>query len=143
MGNISTYTAQKRLTFIWFLGTGLLLIVILIWLIGGKFPIDDVTTWIIQNVGPYTTLITTTFIVRYSQQNSQSTEIDGFFYRLSMTMSIFYFLILFLILIYIPIHEFDSPKDGVKGALEKSNKILPFIQSILGGVLGVFFVKKK
>ncbi|MES2276660.1 MAG: hypothetical protein V4592_11610 [Bacteroidota bacterium] len=144
MSSISKYKAQKRLTAVWFIGSALLLLLILVWMIGDKFPNEDITPWVLQNVGPYLTLITTTFIVSYTQTTKQEdVEIDGFFYKLSVGATIFYFLVLFLILFNITIKDFHTDTDSLATVLKKTDKILPFFQSILGGILGVFFVKKK
>jgi hypothetical protein len=144
MTSVSRYEAQKKLTVVWFAASGFLIFIVIIWLITGKInPIDPVTTWLLQNVVPYLTLITSTFIIAYGRSSRLNTdEIDRFFFLLSVIVTIFYFLILIAILISLPYYKFyglGTPQD----VFANTNKILPFIQSIVTGVLGVFFIKKK
>lgn len=144
MTDIKRYDAQKKLTVAWFGASGFLIFIVIIWLITGELEqIDEVIVWLLQNVVPYLTLITTTFIIAYSGGTRSNTDlIDRFFLRLSIVVTIFYFLILAGILISLPYNKFyglGTPQQ----IFSKSNKILPFIQSIVTGVLGVFFIKKK
>lgn len=144
MSDITRFSAQKWLTVVWFIGTGFLSFIVAVWLFTGRLQqMDEVVTWLLQNVAPYISLITTTFIVGYTRTNrSNDEEIDRFFYRLSMTLTIFYFLLLTGILISLPYSKFyniSTPEETFKA----SNKVLPYIQGVVTGVLGVFFVKKK
>jgi len=144
MKTITQYHAQKVLTGVWYGGTGLLLIVLLFWMMSGKMPIDEISSWILRNEGPYITLITTTFIVSYGTNRSDETNtVDVFFYRLSLWVSVFYLVVLLFILMSLPNEQLDAGEESIAAALKRSEKILPFFQSILGGVLGVFFIKSR
>lgn len=144
MTNITRYEAQKKLTVLWFIASAFLIFIVVVWLITGAIDqIDQVIMWVVQNVVPYLTLITTTFIIVYSRGVKSNTDvIDRFFLRLSMIVSLFYFLLLIAIMISLPYYKFHN-MGTAQEVLNKSNKILPFIQSVVTGVLGVFFIKKK
>jgi len=142
MATIAKYKAQKRLTTVWFCSTGLLLSYVILWMITGKEQVGDITTWLVQYIGPYLTLITTGFIVANQSDTRDNAQIDMFFYRLSLLVSIFYIGFLLVILVLIPKNQFQHGTEYAKDAFEQTSKILPYFEAILGGVLGVFFTKK-
>jgi cytochrome bd-type quinol oxidase subunit 2 len=142
MATIAKYKAQKRLTTVWFCATGLLLTYVILWMITGKEQVSDITTWLIQYIGPYLTLITTGFIVVNQSDNRDNAQTDVFFYRLSLFVSIFYIGFLLVILILIPKNQFEHGNQYAKEAFEQTSKILPYFETILGGILGIFFTKK-
>lgn len=143
MATIIKYKAQKKLTVVWFCSSGLLLVYVILWQITGKETIADIASWLLEHLVPYLTLITTGFIVAYSQENKyDNTQIDIFFYRLSLFVSIFYIGFLLVILIMIPKDQFQHGMQHAKDSFEQTSKILPYFEVILGGVLGVFFTKK-
>ncbi len=143
MASIIKYKAQKKLTVVWFCSSALLLIYVILWQITGKETITDIASWLLQHLVPYLTLITTGFIVAYSQENkNDNAQIDIFFYRLSLLVSIFYIGFLLVILIMIPKDKFQHGMQYAKDSFEQNSKILPYFEAILGGVLGVFFTKK-
>lgn len=128
----------------WFGAAALLLIYIFLWLITGKVQVEDIFTWWVQNIGPFLTLITISFIVAYGQSTTRTEQnIDVFFFRLSVVISLFYFGLLLIILLMIPINQFHYGADSARKSFNQTSKIIPYFQTILGGVLGVFFSKKK
>ena len=144
MNYVNRYDAQKKLTTVWFACSGFLMFIVILWSITGEFEqIDPVIVWLLQNVVPFLTLITTTFIVAYGRTNrANADQVDRFFLRLTLIVTVFYFLVLTSVLLSLPygkFHDLGTPQQ----IFANSNKVMPFIQSIVTGVLGVFFVKKK
>jgi hypothetical protein len=140
---ISKYGAQKKIALAWFIMAG---IYIILFLIIGGYRTDpgkstDHIEWMINFLSPSLTMITTAFI--YSAANREVLEqknVDVFFFRLIFCISLFYFG--FLLTILLLTASADRNNIGFMTHLKRFSLVLGFLQTIIVGLLGIFFVKE-
>jgi hypothetical protein len=134
---MNKFTAQKRLSIVWIVLTFLIAALLFVMSLNNKFEGNDKEAWkwFSQFCVPGITLMLTTFVAISQKANDQAPNIDLFFYKLTMAISLFYLLSLLVTLLYVP---FTSSAIAL---FARSNVFLTIFQGISMSALALFFVK--
>lgn len=138
--SIIFFEAQKRISILWFLYAGLIFMVILLQTLLNKFgsKTDEVWNWILPNLVPTLSIILTVFLAEIGKLKESVKNVNVFYFRLVLFLSLFYLTILFLIILIIP---FIS--DSFIDIINSSNLYLAPLQGLVGIAIGFFFVKSE
>jgi len=133
-------TAKKRLTLLWCVGAGILIMFVTVQTILNRY-IDisgEVWEWFLANLSPgLSTILGVNLVDILSSSSQKQDTIDSFYYRMTIALSFCYLIILFLILIT------HTPLDGTVLEYYRSwNALLIPGQSVVAAMLGIFFIKK-
>jgi len=133
---INSKEARKKLTFTWFIGCAILLLFFITQQLLGKFEdkASDAWAWISPNIFPFISLVSGGYLL--DRNNRQEKLVDRFYYRLTMICSLFYFVILILIVTIYPLSD-----KSIIDYYKSSTIFLVPIQSVVTGVIGIFFIK--
>ncbi len=133
---IESKEARKNITFWCFTLSTFLLLIFIIQTVNGKFEdkLSDAWLWISPNIFPFLGLVSGGYLLNTTEINN--TTVDRFYYRLSLYFTIFYFVILFITIMFYPLSD-----NSILEHYRKANIYLVPIQSIVNGLLGLFFVK--
>ena len=132
---------QQLLLIVWLVGLfPSILLMIIRSLLGEVYSgkEQDIWAWFIPMFLPTLTLMIGAYSSSVMKEEIDSTTVDKFFFQISLGFSIFYLVILSIVIIY-------QPFSGVP-ALEtfsRSSIFLSVIQGITSACLGVFFVSQK
>ncbi len=130
---------KKSLAIIWFVGSGVIFMLIFLQTMFGKFSgeEDKAWGWFLPTVMPTLSLIIGVLVMdtRRGLMNIEK-KIDPFLYRLAMSLSGVYF---FVILASIIIQPFTSMT--ILNILERSNLWLGPLQGLVAASIGAFFIK--
>ncbi|MDB5008520.1 MAG: hypothetical protein JWP45_2913 [Mucilaginibacter sp.] len=139
---MNKFKAQQGLTIVWFINGGIIITILVLLSLSGRFGAQSniAWTWVSENIIPTFTLIIGTFTASLTQRNNQDL-IDKFFYRLALFSSLFYFLILYIILIFGPAAAANNGQ-SFADVLSNSKVFLNVIQGSVSFVLGLFFIRK-
>jgi hypothetical protein len=131
--------AKKKIATLWFSYALVLFLIIFFQSIMGKFEDKNQIAWgwFLSNVMPSLSLMLSIFLADVRNQNNDDTEIDRFYYRLTMGLSILYLTLLILILLMQPL----IAKPIITLMNESSIYLGPF-QGLVSGSLGLFFIQK-
>jgi hypothetical protein len=132
---IPVSVCQKSLATIWFVGSLLIFVVVLMQTLGGKYgdEIERAWSWFLPTVMPMLGLIVGA--VTYEAVRPQTTAtVDRFVFRTSVWFSLFYLLLVLLTLILQPLTRMTPLK-----LMNISNLWLGPVQGLVGVALGVFF----
>jgi hypothetical protein len=132
--------ARNSLAKVWFPGAGLTVIIIIVQIILGRYQgsVQEVWAWFQPTVFPTTALILGVMGAVALQPDSDQRTVNRFYFSLSRGLTIFYLLILLLILLldpFAPVHGMDL--------FNTVNYFLPAIQSIVVGVITVLFTSQE
>jgi len=135
-GTIDKVAAQKKLAVLWFILSGVLILLFIVFTITRRF--DDKASkgweWLSQNILPILTLMVATFSANVREPAAKSNTVDRFHFNLAYGISIFYLMILFLTIFSAPVAHLS-----IIDLLEQSKLYLVILQSIVSFVLGLFF----
>jgi hypothetical protein len=137
---VSFIKYKKVLATIWFSGSGIVFILILLQTLGGKFSGQEEKAWgwFLPTVMPTLSLIIGVLVVEIKQGSAtDKKEVSSFFYKLTMSLSIVYFVVL---LMPVLIEPFISMR--ILELLVLSNLWLGPLQGLVTASVGVFFIKK-
>jgi hypothetical protein len=153
MQQINFGIARKKLITLWLIFSVLIFLIYFIQTLMMRYEHHEaeVWEWLLRFIIPPLTLMIGVFI---NQVNAQPTiqEVDVFYFRLALSISFFFLIILFLSAIFIPIIHmqqnrnipvFDHEKQkSIIDALKSYNIFLLPLQGLATLVLGFFFTKK-
>ncbi len=130
---------KQRLGALWFGGSGVLFFVMVFQSVLGHYGgrVSDAWGWFLPTILPTLSLISAVFIFD-AMNPSLSKTVDRFIYRLTFWLSAAY-------LATVAITIFAQPFAVVSAVelMKQSNLWMGPFQGIVGGMLGIFFVKKK
>jgi len=136
---------QQKLARLWFLLSGLLLIIMLVQILSGKYSnyYLDAGSWFSQTVIPTLSVITTALVyTNIKREKFINRKVDEFYYKAVRNISIFYFLLIFLI---IAMQSTAYKTIGLNGLelLQTSSFFLGLLQGLLNAFIGIFFIKSE
>ncbi|MCI5218089.1 MAG: hypothetical protein D3914_02595 [Candidatus Electrothrix sp. LOE2] len=136
---------KKRLTIIWFTGSGFLFALLLLQTIFGKYgteisEIKDPWGLMLPTFIPTLSLIIGVLVsdATGSQDSEETATVDQFFFRLSCFLSIAYLVTVILTILLSPF-----AKLSLLELMKLSNLWLAPFQGLVTAALGAFFVSKK
>jgi len=136
---IAVWEAQKKLAGLWFTICGTLFLILVAQTIAGKYGNQPtiIWSWFCHYVLPSLSLILAA--VAYDYINRQANVyVPTLIYRFAFWLSLIYTITILLTVVLQPI----SPMEP-KILLASSRIYLDVIQSLVGGVLGIFFVARR
>ena len=138
MNTIDFEKAKQRIALVWFILSPVIIILVLLLEINGKFTSksSEAWGWLFSNILPTLTLMLSVFFYD-SRNNKPSFEINRFYFNLAMGSSLFYLALLFAVIL-------GNPFTGLAMVpwMQKSTIILGPIQSIAAGAIGIFFLNR-
>ena len=135
---LSMHAARKRLALVWFAGSGVcFLVLLIISFFGGKTDLVGLWDWFLPAIVPNLSLIIGVLVFTHRQRASGEMLVDTFLYRLAFWLSLLYVLLLLLPLVFFPLTGKSLPD-----LLNISRLWLAAIQGLATGVLGAFFVRQ-
>jgi uncharacterized membrane protein len=140
---ISLAVAQPRLAVIWFSGGGLILLLVILQSLMGKYEgrTDEAWSWLLPTIMPTLSLIVGALVAGAKRENQPEETVTRFVFSLSFWLSLAY-----LLLVALTIFVSPFAAENVKESLElmhRSNLWLGPLQGLVGAALGVFFTSKK
>ncbi len=138
---VSMTTAKKWLAVVWFIGGGMLFLLLLTQTFLGRYgdKAKDAWTWLLPTIIPSLSLIISGVVVSGPLGKSLETNtVDRFAFRLSFVLSIFYLSIVSLTIFLSPFSELPPLE-----LMKLSNLWLAPIQGFVSAALAVFFVSTK
>jgi hypothetical protein len=136
---ISVLVCQRYLATIWFLGSGVLLTLVLALTISGRYgnQVERVWSWFLPTIIPTLSLITGAIMYEARRRGTGAT-VDRFSFRISTVLSLAYLL---LVLATILLHPFSrmTPLE----LISISNFWLGPVQGLVGIALGTFFASRE
>ena len=133
---------KKRLTIIWFSGSGILFALLLLQTIFGKYGTEAKDAWglMLPTFMPTLSLIIGTLLVdtAAAKDDKEIATVDRFFFRLSCFLSIAYLLTVILTILLSPFSKLSLLE-----LMKLSNLWLAPFQGVVTAALGAFFVSKK
>ena len=136
--------AQIRISKVWFICGPIIFIVFLILQISGRFGKDsaDAWQWLISQVLPTLTLISSVFIILSKAKKDGGELTTPYFFRLAFYGSIFFFVCLFGVVLSIPLGEIIDPEKSSYEFLDSMTIPLSAVLSIVTALVGIFFAKE-
>jgi len=136
---ISTKKCKKRLTILWFTGSGVLLLLFLLQTVLGHYgnKASEAWGWLLPNLMPTLSLIISVLIID-AFNKSKNKKVDSFFFKLSFSLSLVYIILILFTIILQPITLLSSLE-----LLKQSNLWLGPFQGLVSASLGAFFVKSE
>lgn len=134
---ISVVQCRKRLAALWFIGTAIVLLILMILAMGGRYSSyeQDVWNWFLPAVVPTFSLMVGVFLADLRGMSSDK-HVDPSIYRLAACLSIAYFSIVLLTILLQPFIAADPLE-----LLQRSNLWLTPLQALVTLSLGAFFVQ--
>ena len=137
---ISLTECQKKLSIFWFIGSGILFIIILFQTFLGHYADEtkEAWNWFFPNVTPTLSLMVGVIVAsRFGKTFTEKTT-DRFVFRLAFSLSVIYLITLFLTILIQPFTQ-KSPIE----LFTQSHQWLVPLQGLVTASLGAFFVKSK
>ena len=131
--------AQKRLTTTWFVGSGILFLLLFFQTLFGRFgnQVGDAFGWLLPSVLPTLMLIVGVLAWDALGKVEVKKTVDRYLFKLAFGLSILYFIVLILVLLIQPFTS--SP---ILKIMAQSHFYLGPLQGLVAACLGIFFVKK-
>ncbi|MDQ8197464.1 hypothetical protein QEH56_04855 [Pelagicoccus enzymogenes] len=141
MKGITWKQAKRNLATIWFILSLVLFAFVFMQTTVGNVYGDskaEAWEWLLPAIMPTLSLIIGVVTIESTNRSEDSKKVDRFQYRLAFYLSFVYLLALLLTLI---LQQFNGA--GAMDALDSSSAWLGGFQGLVGGALGVFFVRTK
>jgi len=132
---------KKTLATVWFLGAGILFLLILMQTLFGKYSGEEekAWSWFLPTVMPTLSLIIGVLVADMTQGLvDEERQIDPFLYKLAISLSIVYFLVVLSGLLLQPF----TPMSTLE-ILSLSNLWLGPLQGLVAASIGAFFIKRE
>lgn len=136
---MSIEQCRKRLAIVWFVISGILFLVLVLQTIFGRYAdkVNEAWSWFLPTIMPSLSLIAATWVSDLRHENVQVEHANTFLYRLALMLSVFYLLVIVLVVFLSPLSQ-TPPLEMMR----QSNLFLGPIQGLVAAVIGVFFVSK-
>ena len=130
---------QRRLAVVWFTGGGLLFAFLIAQTVAGKYgaQTEKAWAWLLPTVLPTLSLIVGA-VAHSARRPSDPATADGFFFRVSFGLSVFYLILVLGTLLLEPLSSL-TPLE----LMNISSLWLGPVQGLVGIALGVFFVSRQ
>jgi len=138
---VSMTESKKRLAIAWFIGGGLLFLLLLTQTIFGRYgdKAKDAWAWLLPTIVPSLSMIMTGIVISGPLGKSLETKtVDRFAFRLSLVFSIFYLITVSLTILLSPFSELPPLE-----LMKLSNLWLAPFQGLVSAALAIFFVSTK
>jgi hypothetical protein len=132
--------AKRKIATFWFIFSSVLFLMIFFQSLAGKFESknQEAWGWFLSAIMPNLTLMISVFIFDIRATEPDTSEIDIFYYRLTIGLSCFYLGIILLLILLQPL----TNKSIIQLMNESSIFLGPF-QGLVSGSIGLFFVNKE
>ena len=147
---VSLRLARSRLAMIWFPLSGLLFLLMVVQTNTGGFGTSEQAAWgwALPNFLPTLALMGSALAANAMEPTeSRKSIVRLFFFRLAFWLSLFYFLILFIIILAPAISQVvtgvAATPEARLSAMERSNIFLGPLQGFVVGVIGALFILKQ
>lgn len=140
---LSIKKCERRLALVWFLPSAMLVLILVIQSLCNKYGslTSDVWQWFFPNLTPVLGLMIGVFVVEATGKGPSQKRIDPFYYRLTLSWSVFYQVVFALPILLLPFLTVQ-PQEMVD-TLKLSNFWLAPMQGAASALLGIFFVKRE
>ncbi|WP_289029858.1 hypothetical protein [uncultured Algoriphagus sp.] len=144
------HLARKKLLIHWMIGSLVIFVTYFVIARMGRFGASEskVWTWLFQFLLPPLSLMIGVLIVSVREEPSNQ-QVDSFYFRLTMGMSYFFLLLIFLSAILVPLIHLQQNTDltvieqsPLIDAFHSYDSVLIPIQGLSTLTLGIFFSKK-
>lgn len=137
---INFLKAKKRIATLWFVYSLILFLIIFLQSLAGKFENknQEAWGWFLSTILPNLTLMLSVFIIDARTATVDKSEIDNFYFRLTMGLSSLYLTSILLLILLQPL----TTKSIIQLMNESSIFLGPF-QGLVSGSIGLFFVNKE
>lgn len=134
---------KKRLTLVWFIGAGLVCLVVLVQTLLGHYgdKASDAWGWLLPATMPTLSLIASVWTVDTLGKGAKIQSADGFVFWLAFGLSISYLFVLALTILLQPVVA--ATPEGYIGVLNRSSFLIGPFQGVVTASLGAFFLKKE
>ncbi len=135
---VSLTQSKKRLVVLWFIGSGIAVLIVLLQTILGRYTgaVEQAWSWFLPTVLPTLSLMIGVFVTDTLKSNHSDKQVDKFMYNIAFGLSVTYFIIIFITIFMQPFFD-QSPIKLMK----HSNLWLAPLQGLVAASLGAFFVK--
>lgn len=147
---ISLRLARSRLAMVWFPLSGLLFLVMVVQTFSGAFGTNEQAAWgwALPNFLPTLALMGSVFAANAMEATeTKKSVVRLFFFRLAFWLSLFYFLILFIVIFAPAVSQVETGAAATAevrlSTMERSNIFLGPLQSFVVGVIGALFILKQ
>ena len=141
--------ARRKLALIWFPFSGALFLLMVVQTFGGAFGDQEQAAWgwALPNFLPTLALMGSVFASQAIDPDDQTVSVVRvFFFRLAFWVSIFYFLILFIVILAPVVLQMAGREAATAttrlDAMSSSNIFLGPLQSFVVGIIGAMFILK-
>lgn len=135
----SMSASRKTLALVWFVGAGIsFLALYLITTFGESARVTSLWDWYLPAVTPNLSLIVGVMFNDIKYKSARSDQVDSFYYRVALWLSVIYLLVLFATPLLSPFTEASLDDD-----LKNSRFALSFLQALATTALGAFYVRQK
>lgn len=141
--------ARRRLATIWFPASGALFLLMVVQTFSGAYGDQEQTAWgwALPNFLPTLALMASVFASQaVDTENETVSMVRTFFFRMAFWISIFYFLILFIVILAPVVMQMNGSEAATPEArlvaMARSNIFLGPLQSLVVGIIGALFILK-
>lgn len=134
--------SMKRLTILWFLGAGVVCLIVLVQTLTGHYgdKARDAWAWLFPAVLPTLTLIVTVWSAE-ARGTAKSGAVDSFVFWLAFALSLTYLSVIVLTILLQPL--LSASPQGYLDIMHGSSFFIGPFQAVVSASLGAFFVKKE
>lgn len=131
--------AKNGLATLWFTGGAIIIVLMFLQTVFGKFEdqSNDAWSWILSNLMPSLSLILSTFLSDINATKRNTRRVDSFYYYLALGISIFYLLLLLMLIALEPLTDHT-----ILELMHDSGIYLGPLQGLATAAMGMFFFKK-
>lgn len=137
MTDISSKRCRARLALVWFIGAGIIFLILVIQSMGGRVygdKVDEAWGWFLPTIMPTLSMIIGVMVLT-ARQEASDRSIDGLLFQLTLSLSIIYLLTVAATILAHPLVS-ASPLE----LMSRSNLWLGPMQGLVAAALGAFFV---
>ena len=139
MTTIDFFSAKKRLAMLWFIGSGLIVFLVILQTLHHKFEggTQDAWGWLFPNILPVLSLILSVFLLDINNVGTTDKQVPLFFLRLSSSIASVYLLVILIVIVM------AAQQGNVVKNLQAANIFLGPLQGLAISATGLFFSKAK
>lgn len=137
---VSWSKCKRYLSSLWFTGSGVLFFVLLLQtMLGNKYEgTSEQWEWFLPTIMPTLSLIISILVADSLGQGVKKRTVNGYFFRLSFSLSLGYLVVVALTIFVHPFTMFEPLE-----LMKQSNLWLAPIQGLVTASLGVFFIRSE
>lgn len=133
-------TCKKRLALLWFIGAGLLFLLLFGQTLFGRYGdrANDAWSWLLPGIMPTLSLMISVFAADVLGKGFGARQADRFVFRLCFSLSLAYLAVLHMMILLSPF----SAKPALS-LMQESNLWLGPFQGLVTASIGIFFIKQE